>query len=335
MKRILITTGIYPPKIGGPAQYAKNLAQAFSHLGYQVRVKSWRKEYYLPWGIRHLFFFLKTLPAMRWAEFCIALDTFSVGWPTVAAGRLFGKRVIIRTGGDFLWEQYVERTGRKVLLRKFYKTERNRFSWKEEIIFRFTRWTLRHAWVLVFSTGWQRRIWQEPYEIDFTKTSIIENYYGKKIPSCRPQSKVFIGATRLLKWKNLDNLRRAFLAAWSRDPSLILDLRQTPHEGFLERMRHCYAVILTSLGDISPNMVLDALRCNRPVILTGETGLREKLKRVALFVNPLDEHDITEKILFLSRPENYELYCRKVEQFNFLHGWEDIAKEFLALNRRI
>ena len=57
--KILITTGIYPPKIGGPAQYAKNLKEAFEKMGNSVSVKTFTIENRIPTGIRHIFFFLK------------------------------------------------------------------------------------------------------------------------------------------------------------------------------------------------------------------------------------------------------------------------------------
>ena len=61
MKNILIVTGIYPPDIGGPARYAKNLKQAFEGQGHTVGVKTYGIEKYLPTGIRHFLFFLKNL----------------------------------------------------------------------------------------------------------------------------------------------------------------------------------------------------------------------------------------------------------------------------------
>src|SRR5436309_2301876 len=108
--KILIATGIYLPKIGGPAQYAKNLERVFTDLGHSVTVLTFGLEDNLPTGVRHLFFFFKILPKVFSADIICALDTFSVGLPAVLASQISGKKCVIRTGGDFLWEQYVERT---------------------------------------------------------------------------------------------------------------------------------------------------------------------------------------------------------------------------------
>lgn len=333
--RILIATGIYPPQIGGPAQYAKNLAEAFRGLGHEVRVVTYSGERCLPTGLRHLFFFCKILSAIFWCDFCLALDTFSVGLPAVAAGALVKKPVIIRTGGDFLWEQYVERTGQPVLLREFYQTERRHFSLKEKVIFWLTRWELHHCRWFVFSTLWQRDIWAEPYGLDLAKTQIIENFYGPKLPSYPPTRKNFVGGARQLKGKNFETLKRAFSIVKQKAPDLFLDLNTAPYEEFLSKIQHSYTVILVSLGDISPNIILDALRTNKPFILTRETGLYNKLKDIGVFVDPLKEEDIAGKILFLSDPQNYENARRKIEAFSFTHNWDEIAHKFLALFYRL
>src|SRR5207249_3226173 len=98
----------------------------------------------------------------------------------------------------------------------------------------------------------------------------------------------------------ISRLNEAFKKAQEKVPELILDDESLPYEMFLEKMKNCYATILVSLGDISPNMILDAIRCGKPFILTRETGLYEKLKDVGLFVDPEDVNDIAKKIDTLS-----------------------------------
>src|SRR3989344_8224943 len=207
---ILITTGIYPPKIGGPAQYGKNLKTAFEEMNFNVVVKTFLFEDHLPSGIRHIFFFLKIVPAVLRSDVVFILDTFSVGLPSVFACKIFGKKSIIRTGGDFLWEQYVERTGKKVLLRNFYLQEKDNFSLKDKIIFNLTGWVLTGASKVVFSTQWQKNIFVGAYGLNETKVSIIENYYGPKEGEFRPKNKVFVASSRDLKLKNRALLEKIF-----------------------------------------------------------------------------------------------------------------------------
>jgi len=336
--RILIATGIYPPKIGGPAQYAKNLKDVFSKNGYSVKVKTFHLENYLPTGFRHVFFFLKIIPTVLLSDFILALDTFSVGLPSVLARKVFGKKVIVRTGGDFLWEQYVERTGKKVLFRSFYIEEKNNLSLKERVIFKLTRWTLKNASKIVFSTEWQRDIFVPAYGLDIKSTVIIENYYGTKRDDSDfdSGSKTFIASTRNLKWKNIDTLKNVFYKKNSRIPKNIdLFTEVVNFESFMEKIKHSYAVILVSLGDISPNIILDAIRYNRPFICTKEVGILDRIKDIGIFVNPLDEKDIEDAVIKLLDKEEYEKWRQKVRNFNFVHTWEEIAGEYIELDKSI
>ncbi|MDO8590908.1 MAG: hypothetical protein Q7R65_02930, partial [bacterium] len=108
--KILIATGIYPPDIGGPAQYAFNVEKVWKNWGHQVDVRSFRFERMFPTGVRHVIYFFKCFPSALRAVFILVLVTWSVALPAIFLGWLLRKKTIIRTGGDFLWESYVERT---------------------------------------------------------------------------------------------------------------------------------------------------------------------------------------------------------------------------------
>ena len=332
MAKILICTGIYPPLVGGPAQYARNLRDEFTKQGHKVTLITYGLERKLPTGIRHeLFFWRAFFHMIRGFDFIIALDTFSVGFPAAVAARILRKKIIIRTGGDFLWESYVERTGDLVLFKNFYRTSLQKLNFKERLIYVCTERTFRYASAIIFSTDWQRQIFAKDYTLSKRKTFVVENFYGSKIESFEPKKKVFIAGTRPLKWKNIPRLKEAFRRAKSKDPSIELDLSTAPYESFLLNIQRGYAVILASLGDISPNMILDAVRSSKPFILTKENGLRDKLGDIGIYIDPENIDEIAEKILFLAQKENYEAYKRKIENFSLAHSWKEICDEFLAI----
>lgn len=333
--KILITTGIYPPKIGGPAQYAKNLKEAFEKMGHVVCVKTYNIEDKIPTGVRHLYFFLKILPKIIWSDVVFSLDTFSVGLPTVLASKIFNKKCIIRTGGDFLWEQYVERTKNKILLRNFYNTEIENFILKERIIFALTKWTLKKVSHIIFSTDWQRQIFVKAYVFDISKTSIIENYYGPKKSDEKFRSKIFVASARNLTWKNFDVLEKIFKKIQKENNEVSLFTQNLPYQEFIDKMKGAYAVILVSLGDISPNMILDAIKLNRPFICTKEVGIYERIKEAGTFVDPLNEKEIEEAVLNLLAEEGYKKAKEKVKNFNFVHTWDQIAEEFVEVYKKI
>src|SRR3989344_4599956 len=277
IKRILVATGIYPPDIGGPAQYAYELEKIWKTEGYDVTVKYFLFERKLPTGIRHIWFLIKALPSMLRADFILVLDTWSVALPVAIGSMLCGKKFIVRAGGDFLWEAYTERTKQKVLFRNFYKQSLDDLSIKERLIFRITKWILKRAKKIVFSTDWQREIWMPPYGIQEEKTLIIENFYGEHFEFKTSESKTFVGATRKLVWKNLDILEQVFKDVSIKSTGTILDQSVSSYDELIVRIQSSFAVILISLGDISPNMILDAIRCSKPFIVTHEIGIKERI----------------------------------------------------------
>lgn len=329
--RILIATGIYPPDVGGPANYAKELRDFFGQE-HQVKVLSFSFYKRFPTGLRHVLYLFSALFHMLRSDVCVALDTFSVGLPAVVAGRLARKPVVIRTGGDFLWEQYVERTGGKILFSEFYLKERSMSS-KEKMIFKLTGWTLKNATRIVFSTDYQRDVFIPAYKLKKGKILIIENSYPDfKVNKKIPHTKEFFCAVRDLKWKNLDSLREAFSKAKEKDPSLTLTLNSgISREEVLRRIQGAYATILVSLGDISPNFILESLSMKTPFVLTKETGLREKLKDVAVFADPLSVEDISDKILELAKPVVYQEKLKAMESFSLKRSYADVGKDFLKL----
>ena len=365
--KILIATGIYPPDIGGPAQYARGVEEAWKKEGYKVKVLAFSAvcrtgvlNWRLPTGIRHLYYFLRVVfslsgvdpvrsregsqraSASNGVDFVFSPDTFSAALPALFACKLFGKKLIIRTGGDFLWEQYVERTGDLVLLRDFYTTRLSRLTKKERAIFSLLRFLFRHAHATIFSTAWQLDIFQKPYCLNLKKCFIVENYYGvherqshADVLKNNSIEKVFVGGTRPLRWKNIARVEKAFVKAREKGLPISLQLQTGSHGKFLMDIQSSYAVILASLGDVSPNTILDAIQFGKPFILTRETGLYEKLKDIGVWVDPEDVDDIAEKIAWLSDEKNYEAQCAKVRAFTFTHSYEQIADEIRTLYRKL
>lgn len=329
--KILITTGIYPPKIGGPSQYAKNLKEAFEKMGHKVKVKTYGIEEKLPTGLRHLFFFFKIIPALFRTDTVFILDTFSVALPTVLACKIFDKKSVIRTGGDFLWENYVERSGKKILLKNFYNTEKQNFSFKEKIIFKLTKWILNNVSKIIFSTEWQRDIFVKAYKLSIENTRIIENYYGAKESDLDYESKAFISSSRNLVLKNKAVLKGIFEKVVSSDHQSSLFDNYLSFDDFTKKMAKSYAVICISISEISPNIILDAIRYNRPFICTKEVGIFGRIKDAGIFVDPLNKEEIEGAVLSLLTGDGYWKAKEKIRNFSFVHTWEEISNEILNI----
>jgi glycosyltransferase involved in cell wall biosynthesis len=295
----------------------------------------YRTEKKLPTGIRHCFYFLRVVLNIRKADLIIALDTFSAGLPSVIVSKIFKKKCIVRLGGDFLWESYVEKTGHLLTIREFYR-RMPLLPFRQKMIFLLSKFVLQNFSAIVFSTEWQKDIFKKPYGLDGNKVFVVENFYGGKLPSNEPKEKNFVWAGRDLKLKNLDILRQSFELAQKEKKEIKLEISEKiSHEELMEKLKNCYAVILSSLSDISPNFILETIMFNKPFILTKETGLYEKLKDVGTFVDPLDKEDIKNKTLFLAKDKNYNEYKNRVANFNFTHSWQEIAGEFLGIYKNL
>ncbi len=332
---IFICTGIYPPDIGGPAEYAKNIVEELRSDGHEVTVFSYGKEKSMPAGIRHIFYFFRILPGAASADLIIALDTFSVGLPAVLAAKIVNRKIIVRVGGDFLWENYIESGGREITISDLYR-QKPRLSPKQKLIFKLSKYVFEKSSALVFSTDWQKQIIIKNYHLKNKNIYIVENYYGNKLQSLEPKEKNYIFAGRLIGLKNLKRLKEAFSLAQKIDPEIKLEiLSDLAHADLMSRIAGCYAVILPSYSDISPNFILDAIRMNKPFIMTKETGFYDKLKDIGLFIDPFDEEDIKEKILFLADDQNYKKYKTAVLNFTFTHSWKEITEEFLKIYQKL
>jgi glycosyltransferase involved in cell wall biosynthesis len=131
---IIIATGIFPPDIGGPATYAKLIAEEFSARGHVVTVVTYGSEKnnlsthdyqvrvasrFLPKGLRHLLYFWQVLMSSRRADVIYVQDPVSAGVPACMVAMLLGKKMVLKVVGDYAWEQSVQRFGVTELLDDF------------------------------------------------------------------------------------------------------------------------------------------------------------------------------------------------------------------------
>lgn len=89
--------------------------------------------------------------------------------------------------------------------------------------------------------------------------------------------------------------------------------RLSNHVFFLERLnqqelsaayRLSKLVVLPTLADVAPTVILEAMFLRRPVVSTDIMGIREFFSQVALLVKPRDQSQLREAILRLLRDEN-------------------------------
>lgn len=327
--KIVITTGLNTGDIGGPAQYGPRLRDVFIEQKHEVRIISYGFEKKLPTGIRHLCFFFKILPSVLWANKIIALDNFSVGVPSVLAAKLFRKKIIIRIGGDFLWEAYVARTNAMIPLTKF-NDSMPELILKEKIILSLTKYLTRNSDKLAFNSAWQKKIWEESYKIPSTKTCVIRNYIPAKEEGEIPNEINFVWAGRDTPVKNLIGLREVMEEIRKNHNDVNLNLiTNEPYIHVLNKLKKCYCTILPSISDVSPNFILEGASYGKPFIVTRESGISEILPKGGIFINPLDNSDLEKAILTMLESEVYNKYHREIESEYKSRSWKEVGQDFL------
>jgi hypothetical protein len=268
----------------------------------------------------------------RRADVILALDTFSVALPGWLAAALTRRPLYLRIGGDFLWEQYVERTGTEVALPNFY-TSPPQLNLKERLIFLVTKFLIHHATKSAFTTEWQKQLWLKPYRLsDNKKLTVIENYLGPRQLSQPVKNKKFLFAARCLKLKNLARLKEALAIAKKRDPSIELEeFSASGSSSFVARLASCYAVLIPSWSEVSPNLALEALELGKPFILTKYSGYAERFQSAGILVDPFDARDMAEKILYLANEQNYIKVIEQIGSSMKVRPWSLVAQDFLNL----
>ena len=180
-----------------------------------MKVAAYRWERIAPPGLRHLLYFTKIIRKGWNADLVLVLDTWSAAVPTMYACKLMGKTYMVRTGRKiFLWEEYVERDRQDVVrFQDFYISEidkdLSKLTRKEKLIYKLGGAALRNALEVIFSTTWQKDIFERAYGLNPKKSALVENFCAPRSPSAEPENRSFVAGTRPLKWKNVELLKEA------------------------------------------------------------------------------------------------------------------------------
>jgi glycosyltransferase involved in cell wall biosynthesis len=327
--KIILATPIYPPELGGPAEYVKKLATELKARGFQIFTLSYGAgdsseeiKFVKRSVFRHFIYFWKLFWLSGGADIVYAFDPLSTGLPAYLVAKLRGIKLVMRVGGDYLWERDVESGRAWTTLRGYYQSE----LWKKR---KFTHWLLRKVFSgvnrFVFTTSFQAKIYTPVFGIPENKIVVIKNPFSSVgLTSVKAGSRDIIFAGRFIKLKNLDNLILAFknIAADFKDYKLVLIGRgperehlhalvaehnlsgrvmvrpSAGHKELLEEISKATACVLPSLSEVSPNFVLECISLGTPILLTRENGLDLEFKDEWL-LDPLDIKDMENKLCLL------------------------------------
>ncbi|MFH0846022.1 MAG: glycosyltransferase family 4 protein [Patescibacteria group bacterium] len=341
MKNILITTGVYPPEIGGPATYSKLLFDELPKRGYEVEVLPFNEVRHLPKGIRHIVYFFKILKKAKGVDIIYAQDPVSVGFPSMLMARILNKRFFVRIAGDYAWEQGVQRFGITEDLDSFAEKEKG-YNFFVKIFKTIQTWVAGDAENVIVPSYYFKGI-IEKWGIDSEKIKVIYNgirLNESNLPAGRQESKVhnvegkvLLSVGRLVPWKGfkvliecipellkeIPNLKLKIVGSGPQKEELEnlineLDLNesvvlagQLSREELLEEKKRADIFVFNTNWESFSFDTVEAMSLGLPVIATEVGPLPELIEngKEGILVEPNNKDQIIESILFVLKNNKF------------------------------
>ncbi|MEK7616306.1 MAG: glycosyltransferase family 4 protein [Patescibacteria group bacterium] len=320
MKKILIATGIFPPDIGGPATYAKLLAD---HFGDDVHVMTYtaglRK---IPWPLRQVIFFFRLWRASRDVDVIYSLSPLGTG----IAAALLGKPFVVRVAGDRAWEDAVNRGKTQLLLDDFQNLKKRGRKHRLQVwvCLKAKRVVVPSSYLAGIVVGWgipREKITIVANSADLVVQPLSKEEARKELGL---QGNVIISVGRLVPWKGfrmlikivpqfleINPFFRLVIVGDGPDRTLLetmihnLNLQKKvhlvgkkSHEELIRYLQASEIMILNSGYEGFSHQLLEAMMIGVPVIASNMGGNRELVRQGenGFMVKYNDEFNLVEAV---------------------------------------
>jgi glycosyltransferase involved in cell wall biosynthesis len=344
--KILITTPMMPPTIGGPATYVALLQKELPLRDVDIEVVSFDTLAHLPKGLKHLVFFFKVFKVAKKVDVVYAQDPLSTGLPTCLASWFRRKPFLLKVVGDYAWEQGVNRFGVTDSLDAF--ASKRTHSLPVAIFKYLERGVARSARQIIVPSQYLKKI-VETWGVSREKITVILNAFD--IPNIETEELSRSGTTifsagRLVSWKGFDILIRAIpflpdevtvsIAGEGPDKKRLLNivdemglqdrvnfLGRLEHKVLLQKLAEARLFVLASSYEGLSHQLLEALALGTPVVATNIGGNPEVIthRRDGLLVSYGDEKLLAEAIREMLTNDEFVQLCvengqKKIELFS-------------------
>ncbi|OGC88937.1 hypothetical protein A2419_01070 [Candidatus Adlerbacteria bacterium RIFOXYC1_FULL_48_26] len=308
---ICVATPLYAPDIGGPATHVALLERNLPRDQFELRLVKYGDVRHLPKVLRHVLYMVKLLRAARTAHFIYALDPVSVGFPTVIISKVLHKPFILRVGGDYAWEQGVQRFGVKETLDEFIV--RPQPSSQVRTLQSVQSYVAVHARAVIAPSEYLASIiarWGVPtgrikvvYSQPELGSKTLSRSEARKQLNIHEDEEVILSAGRLVPWKGFEGLvdavskvrefrtPRLYIAGDGPGKSLLEDhiqkkdaggyaslLGQLPNHELSVWIAAADVVVLNTKYEGLSHFLLEAFAARAPVITTSVGGNLELVK---------------------------------------------------------
>lgn len=225
---LLIATGIYPPDIGGPATYAKQLSGDLVKNNFYLDVVTYGEEdsvledgghkvYRVSRSgnpvFRYVKYFLKVWSLLNGKDLVFVQGPISDGLPTALAALLKRKKMVMKIVGDHAWERCMVRDGSKISFEQFQKMNHSLLT---KVIQMLQRWSSRRAKHIIVPSQYLKNA-VSSWGVDKEKISVVYNAISlsglnieKNFSHDKDKKFVFLTVGRLISCKEIPDLIKAF-----------------------------------------------------------------------------------------------------------------------------
>ncbi len=220
--KIILATPIYPPEIGGPATYTKELVGKLQDKHDITVVAFTNNQEGIPGSklvaidkqkkmIARLWqFFWAIYREAKQADVLYVQNAMAAGLPTILAGKLRGKPVILKFVGDEAWERATQHKKTTKLLREFHAHPDGGLKIS---LMRFLQgWVLRQATIVTTPSQYLGESITKAYKLD--PKNVTTNYNAAEQITEAPftvnkKPHQLVATARLTKWKGIDGIIEA------------------------------------------------------------------------------------------------------------------------------
>ena len=290
--KIIIAAEIFPPDIGGPATYSKDLAEELVKAGWLVNLICYsdkiEKDDDLPFKVtrilrgqstakRYIQYFWHLLKLVNsGCDVIYAMGPVSSGLPAMIVGFLFSKKVFVKVVGDYAWEQARNLKQTDLGIDEFQK---QKLTGKISLLKKIETFTCSKAYKVITPSEYLKEIvkgWGVPGD----KIEVIYNSFNYSkfdfAADSNKDSNLIISIGRLVPWKGFDTLINLFPELLKEIPELrLMIIGEGPErEKLSDLVRDLNLDGRIIINALPHNLVLDNLSLAGIFVLnTGYEGL--------------------------------------------------------------
>ncbi len=231
-KNILIITPIYPPDIGGPANYVNELAQRLTSQNNVVKIITFAQKS-VKWQknnnilvckisiqqnvlLRQLRLFITIIKQLKWTDFIYVQGTLTIGLATLLACKLQNKSYNLKYVGDEVWESYqvnqslvddIDKQSKLDLEQFLKQLSCHNLSFIQQSKYYLNKLILNSASQVIVPGKYLQYILNKYYQVKALNIPNAVDIPQSNLSKIK-YSIVYVG--RLVPWKNIDQIIQAF-----------------------------------------------------------------------------------------------------------------------------